>query len=150
MTMTMRRQPRSELQERKAGGVTGKGFVRGDSRINRTIPGPGRPPNWWRDLLKTYEEDAVHLIGATVRQARKRKNVRAVDIHAAREILDRLHGRPTQPVEQQSKNELLVEYMTDEELREIVRIHEQAQARAARGEKPGEWHSGLEIGVERS
>lgn len=97
--MTMRRQPQSELQARKAGGVTGKGFVGGDSRINRTIPGPGRPPNWWRDLLKTYEEDAVHLIGATVRQAGRRKKVRAVDIQAAKEVLDRRTARDKRDIQ---------------------------------------------------
>jgi hypothetical protein len=125
--------------------VTGKGFVRDDPRINRTIPGPGRPPNWWRDLLRTYEEDAVHLIGATVRGARKGGRVRAVDINAAREVLDRLHGRPTQPVEQRGDEEL-VQYMTREELQALVDIVERAQARAAAGEKRPEWYEGLGLG----
>ncbi len=125
----------SQLSAKKPGGVTGKGFAKGDLRINRTIPGPGRPPNWWRDLLRTYEEDAVHLIGATVRGARKRRRVRAVDIHAAREVLDRLHGRPTQPLEQRGDEELL-EYLTREELQVIVEIFDRAQARVAAGEKP--------------
>ncbi len=139
-----RRESRPEPSAKKPGGTTGKGFGRGDSRINRTIPGPGRPPNSWRDLMKTYEEDAVHLIGATVRGARKRRKVRAVDIQAAREVLDRLHGRPTQPVEQQTGNELL-QYLTKEELQEIVDIYERAHARAVAGENPNEWFSGLEI-----
>jgi hypothetical protein len=130
---------------KKRGGVTGKGFVEGDPRINRVTPGPGRPPNWWRDLLRTYEEDAVHLIGATVREARKRKRVRAVDIHAAREVLDRLHGRPTQPVEQLGGEELL-QYLTREELQAIVDISERAHARAAAGEKRPEWYEGLNLG----
>jgi len=136
---------RPQLSVKKPGGATGKGFVRDDPRINRTIPGPGRPPNWWRDLLKTYEEDAVHLIGATVREARKRRRVRAVDIHAAREVLDRLHGRPTQPVEQRGNEELL-QYLTREELQALVDIEERAQARMAAGEKRPEWYEGLDLG----
>jgi len=134
----------SQPSAKKPGGVTGKGFAKGDPRINRTIPGPGRPPNWWRDLLRTYEEDAVHLIGATVRGARKRGRVRAVDINAAREVLDRLHGRPTQPVEQQPGTELL-QYLTKEELQELVSISERAHARAAKGENPIEWFNEREI-----
>lgn len=31
-------------------------FKPGDPRIR---PGPGRPPNWWKGLLATYEADAV-------------------------------------------------------------------------------------------
>jgi hypothetical protein len=60
-----------------------------------------------------------HMIGTTVRQARKRRKVHAVDIHAAREVLDRLHRRPTQPVEQWGDEELL-QYLTREELQAIV------------------------------
>jgi hypothetical protein len=137
------------MRTKKGGGVTGKGFVEGDPRINRTIPGPGRPPNWWRDLLRTYEEDAVHLIGATVREARRRRKVRAVDIHAAREVLDRLHGRPTQPVEQRGDEELL-QYLTREELQALVDISDHAHARAAAGERPAEWYEGLDFSSHRS
>jgi hypothetical protein len=129
---------------KKRGGVTGKGFVGGDPRINRTIPGPGRPPNWWRDLLRTYEEDAVHLIGTTVRGARKSKKVRAVDIHAAREVLDRLHGRPTQPLEQRG-DEQLVQYLTREELQTLVDLFERAKVREAAGEKRPAWYEGLDL-----
>jgi hypothetical protein len=93
-----------------------------------------------------YEEDAVHLIGATVRGARKRRKVRAVDIAAAREVLDRLHGRPTQPVEQRADEELLLQYMNRDELQAIVDILERAQARAAAGEKLPEWYEGLNLG----
>ncbi len=143
--MTTQRGSQLESSVKKLGGVTGKGFGRGDPRINRTVPGPGRPPNWWRDLLRTYEEDAVHLIGATVRGARKRRRVRAVDINAAREGLDRLHGRPTQPVDQRG-NEELVQHMTREELQAIVDIFERAQARAAAGERRPEWYEGLDLG----
>jgi hypothetical protein len=91
-----------------------------------------------------YEEDAVHLIGTTVRGARKRGRVRTVDINAAKEVLDRLHGRPTQPVEQRGDEEL-VQYMTREELQALVDIIERAQARAAAGEKRPAWHEGLDL-----
>ena len=143
LIMTTRRASQSSAN--KPGGVTGKGFGRGDPRINRTIPGPGRPPNWWRDLLRTYEEDAVHLIGATVRGARKRGRVRAIDINAAREVLDRLHGRPTQPVEKRGDDEL-IRYMTREDLQAIVDIFERAQVKAAAAEKRPEWYEGLDLG----
>lgn len=47
----------------KKGGVTGRGFVEGDPRINRTVPGPGRPPKepaanfaaWCRAQLESEE-----------------------------------------------------------------------------------------------
>lgn len=128
------------MRTQRKGGITGKGFVEGDPRINRTIPGPGRPPNWWRDLLSHHEEDAIKILAQALRYgswASRRQ--------AAEAILDRLHGKPTQPVEQRSDIEPLVQYMTAEELRELVRIVEQAQARAAKGEKPQEWPSRLDL-----
>ncbi len=79
----------------RLGGATGKGFVRSDPRINRTKPGPGRPPKWWRDLFLTYEADAVHTLGKALTSSRKWRD----RIQAANIILDRLHGKPIQPVE---------------------------------------------------
>jgi hypothetical protein len=76
--------------------------------------------------------------------------VRVVDINAAKEVLDRLHGRPTQPVEQRGNEEELLEYMTREELQAIVDIHDRAQARAAAGERPAEWCEGLDLESPRS
>ncbi len=78
-------------REKQRGGVTGKGFVVGDPRINRTNPGPGRPPLWWKDLLASYEADAVHTLGHALRSAKRW----ADRIRAAEIILDRLHGKPT-------------------------------------------------------
>jgi len=52
--------------EKQRGGVTGKGFVVGAPRINRTKAGPGRPPLWWKHRFTRYEEDATELIGLIV------------------------------------------------------------------------------------
>jgi hypothetical protein len=77
-------------------------FVQGDPRIR---PGPGRPPLWWKHQLGRYEESAIALIGAAIEEGRRRlrtrgkDGIRRVHLAAAQEVLDRLHGRPTQPME---------------------------------------------------
>ncbi len=81
-------------REKQRGGVTGKGFVVGDPRINRTKPGPGRPPLWWRDRLAQYEAQAIETIGRALQSSKP-----WVRLRAAQEVLDRLHGKPTQPLE---------------------------------------------------
>jgi hypothetical protein len=79
-----------------------KPFVKGDPRIKA---GPGRPPLWWKHQLGQYEESAIELIGAVIEEGRRRLRKRGKDgierVHlaAAQEVLDRLHGRPTQPLE---------------------------------------------------
>ena len=35
---------------------TGRPFVKGDARINRTKPGTGRPPSVFKDFLRTLRE----------------------------------------------------------------------------------------------
>lgn len=96
--------------EKQRGGVTGKGFGVGDPRINRTKPGPGRPPLWWKDLLASYEADAVHTLGQALRSAKRW----ADRIRAAEIIMNRLHGKPTQPVEELPAVD--VTGLTDDEL----------------------------------
>jgi hypothetical protein len=81
-------------REKQPGGVTGKGFVVGDPRINRTKPGPGRPPLWWRDQLARYEAQAIETIGRALQSSKP-----WVRLRAAQEVLDQLHGKPTQPLE---------------------------------------------------
>jgi hypothetical protein len=87
-------------REKIRGGITGKGFIKGDPRINRTKPGPGRPPLWWKHLLGRYEEDAVHLIGATIAEGRSRlrkkgeEGVQRVHLAAAQYVLDRSTASP--------------------------------------------------------
>ncbi len=82
-------------------------FFKGDVRIR---PGPGRPPAWWKDLLASYEPDAVHTLGQALRSARRW----ADRIRAAEIILDRLHGRPTQPTEHVPAVDL--SQLTDDEI----------------------------------
>ncbi len=81
-------------REKQRGGVPGKGFVVGDPRINRTMPGPGRPPLWWKDQLARYESQAIETIGRALESSKP-----WVRLRAAQEVLDRLHGKPTQPLE---------------------------------------------------
>ncbi len=68
-----------------------KPFVKGDSRIR---PGPGRPPLWWRDRFARYEAQAIETIGRALQSSKP-----WVRLRAAQEVLDRLHGKPTQPLE---------------------------------------------------
>ena len=68
-----------------------KPFVKGDSRIR---PGPGRPPLWWRDRLARYEAQAIETIGRALQSSKP-----WVRLRAAQEVLDRLHGKPAQPVD---------------------------------------------------
>ncbi len=88
-------------------------FRKGDRRINRTRPGPGRPPKWWKELLATYEADAVHTLGRALKSARKWRD----KILAASIILDRLHGKPTQSIEHVLAVD--VSKLTTEELRTL-------------------------------
>jgi hypothetical protein len=84
-----------------------KPFVKGDSRIRA---GPGRPPLWWKHLLASYEADAVHTLGQALRSAKRW----ADRIRAAEIIMDRLHGKPTQPVKELPAVD--VTGLTDDEL----------------------------------
>ena len=80
-------------KQRRAGGITGKGFVPGDPRINRTISGPGRPSLEYRDALKALEPAALQVVEEAL-QARQW----SVRLAAARDVLDRLHGKAGQPM----------------------------------------------------
>ncbi len=71
-------------------------FVKGDKRINRTKPGPGQPPIWYKDLLSRYEVEAIDTIVDLMRTS----DHHVVRVRAAQDILDRLHGKPTQPIQQ--------------------------------------------------
>ncbi len=83
-------------------------FVKGDPRIR---PGPGGAPAWWKHQLSRHEDGAVDLIGGIIaegqRRLRKRwkkkgetqPGVRRVHLAAAQDVLDRLHGKATQPVD---------------------------------------------------
>jgi len=51
-------------------------------------------------------------------------------------------------VEQRADQELLLQYLTREELQAIVDIQERALARAAAGEKPPVWDEGLNLDTE--
>lgn len=46
--------PIKKQRRKQRGGITGKGFVKGDQRINRTKPGPGRPPLKFKDWLREW------------------------------------------------------------------------------------------------
>ncbi len=82
------------------GGVTGKGFVKGDKRINRTRPGPGRPPMAWTEALAKYEPAAIDALAEGVS---RKKNGRlcypTLAVRAAETILFSLHGKPVQPTQ---------------------------------------------------
>lgn len=103
-------------REKLRGGITGKGFVKGDPRINRANPGPGRPPVWWKNLLATYEGEAIEVIAHLMRKARHE----SIQLRAAQEILDRLHGKPTQPVQQLPPID--VSNLSEEELETLDRL----------------------------
>lgn len=102
-------------REKKPGGITGKGFVKGDPRINRTKPGPGRPPLWWKHQLARYETVAIARIGHLARRASG-----MVGLRAAQDILDRLHGKATQPIEVAPPVD--VSGLTDQELQTLDRL----------------------------
>ncbi len=103
----MGKQPRKQVSNGVNPVPGNRPFVKGDGRIR---PGPGRPPAWWKNLLACYEADAVHTLGRALRSARRW----ADRIRAAEIILDRLHGKPTQPVEQAPPID--VSKLTDDEL----------------------------------
>jgi hypothetical protein len=50
--------------EKAAGKATGRPFEKGDKRINRTRPGPGRPPDKIRAALRKAFDDRI----ATLRE----------------------------------------------------------------------------------
>lgn len=91
--------------EKQRGGITGKGSVESDPRINRTKRGPGRPPLMWKHQISRYEETAIAVIGAVIEDGRRRlrkrgkDGIRPVHLAATQDVLDRLHGKPAQPVE---------------------------------------------------
>ncbi len=57
---------------------------------------PGRPPLWWKEALSGYEPEAIDTIVRLMRKARHE----SVWLRAAQDVLDRLHGKPTQPFEE--------------------------------------------------
>lgn len=75
----------------RLGGITGRGFVPGDPRINRTRPGPGRPSLGYREALAALEPAALQVVAEALHA--KQWSVRFA---AARDVLDRLHGKPGQ------------------------------------------------------
>ncbi len=107
-------------------------FVKGDSRINRTIPGPGRPPLWWKQALATREQSAIDLIGSVIDEGLRRlkpcrgkrgepmQQVKHVHLAAAQDVLDRLHGRPTQSVEVMPPVDM--SHLTDKEVHDLNRL----------------------------
>ena len=75
----------------RLGGITGNGFVPGDPRINRTRPGPGRPSLAYREALAALEPEALRAVSEALRS--KQWSIR---LAAARDVLDRLHGKSGQ------------------------------------------------------
>ncbi len=86
-----------EKQPEKQGSTNrvrgNKPFTKGDPRINRTRPGPGRSPMWWRELLATYEQGAVETIGKMATSGRRTW----LRLRAAQTVIEHLYGKPTQP-----------------------------------------------------
>lgn len=94
-------------KQRRPGGITGKGFIPGDSRINRTRPGPGRPPLAYREALQALEPVALHVVEEALQAGQW-----TVRLAAARDVLDRLHGKPGQAVQVQAGISNLSELVT--------------------------------------
>ena len=90
----------AEKQHKK---LPGKPFVKGDPRINRTEPGPGRPSLEYREALAQLSPLAM----AALEKALKDKHA-SVRLAAARDILDRIHGKPTQPVKDVTPIRLII------------------------------------------
>ncbi len=102
--------------------------MKGDPRINRTIPGPGQPPLWWKYQLARHEESTIGLIAGAIAEGHRRlkdrrkkvQGLRRVHLAAAQDVLDRLHGKPTQPVEVVPRVDL--SHLTDKELDDFNRL----------------------------
>ncbi len=103
-------------REKQRGGITGKGFIAGDPRINRTKPGPGRPPLWWKQALGRYETASI----ATIAHLMRRDKNSSVRLRAAQYVLDRLHGKPKQSVEVVPPVDL--SHLSDKELKDLGRL----------------------------
>jgi hypothetical protein len=84
---------KQRTKQRRPGGITGKGFTPGDPRINRTRPGPGRPSLAFREALASLEPEALRVLEEAL-HARQW----SVRLGAARDVLDRLHGKAGQPL----------------------------------------------------
>ncbi len=110
---------------RRADETRGKPFTKGDPRINRTIPGPGRPPIWWKHELAKHEKNAIDLIGGAIEQGQERlkdrgekaKELRRVHLAAALSVIEHLHGKPTIPIEVVPQYDM--SRLTDKELDDL-------------------------------
>ncbi len=76
--------------------ATGKPFAKNDPRINRTKPGPGRPPNWLRDFC----DDLL----AGPKSKHSVSKILGDDEHPAfatmwKAVADRAHGRAVESIE---------------------------------------------------
>lgn len=87
-------QPRRKTRNQRRKQPVGKPFTKGDPRINRTKAGPGRPPLAYRQALKSMEPQALQTVQSVLRMAPP-----AVRLRAAQDVLDRLHGKPKQPID---------------------------------------------------
>jgi hypothetical protein len=60
----------------------------------RRKPGPGRPPRAWKAQLARLEPLALETLARVMREGPA-----VAAVAAARDVLDRLYGKPAQPVE---------------------------------------------------
>ncbi len=107
-----RMQPRKRSNPIRGNKPFAKGY---DPRRNITKPGPGQPPLWWRDQLARYEEQAIETIGRALRSSKP-----WVRLRAAQEILDRLHGKPTQPIKHEPSVDVSVLSKEDRETLSVL------------------------------
>ncbi len=91
------------MGEKQRKKLPGRPFVKGDPRINRTKPGSGRPSLEYREALRELSPRALAVLERALRD--KHASVR---VAAARDILDRAHGKAVQPTEEKAPVRVII------------------------------------------
>lgn len=94
--------------------------MEGDPRINRTIPGPGRPPNEFRDWCRSLFENREAREKLANRIWKVDRNGRPDPV--LMKLMEYAFGKPVQVVEQQVQYDF--SRLTREELETLVRLAE--------------------------